>query len=399
MHLPRSRFAKFVLLCLFILPFIFPDAHSASLNCIIGSNNSFGGCIANSVPLASIGILFSFLLIAVTYMVGKVIKSGGLEGWYKGELNEVMKSILILVIIYSLISIASGIAVTIIGSTPASGNGSVGHNTNGLYNGANSYINTELVAAQSAYGYVTSIAYATDFLKSIEYSIWVPFPVFPPIIFAAFQSGSSGNLYVSSLIDSTSSAKNLSFLKDSYNFVVIPMLFVFQAQSTLLSSIIAAGLLIFIPGGILFRAMPFMRGLGGTLIAIGIAFALLYPTVLVTLNAPITQFMSGIVPAPPSVSGCSINGAGAIGWLIDIGEGEFCNLSSIQTYGLGIGTGFLSLTSIYPAFNGIFSYIFPLIIQFVLFVLDIMIVYIIAQEIAKMLGGNLRLGIGKFKLA
>ena len=139
--------------------------------------------------------------------------------------------------------------------------------------------------------------------------------------------------------------------------------------------------------------------MGGTLIAIGIALALLYPTVLVLLNVPITQFMSNVIPSPSSIGTCSINGAGPIGWLINIGEGLFCGLKTTEAYGIGIGTGFLSTISIYPAFNGIFSYIFPLIVQFILFVFDIIIIYTIAQEIAKMLGGNLRLGIGKFKLA
>ena len=62
----------------------------------------------------------------------------------------------------------------------------------------------------------------------------------------------------------------------------------------------------------------------------------------------------------------------------------------------GIG----SLTSIYPAFNGIQYYSFVLTLQFVLLLLDVVIVVTIAQNIAKILGGSIRLGIGgRLKLA
>lgn len=393
-----GRAAKIAFLSLLALPLLAPNAHAGTTSCIIGGSGSFSGCLSSSIPLALIGILVSFLLLGITYMVGEVIGSSSLKGWYKNELREIIKSLLIIAIIYSLIVIASGIAVTLSGGTAASGSGSVGQNINGLYNSANGYITTQLNNVESAYDFVTGVAYGTDFLKSISYSVWFPFPIFPPIIFASFQSGSSGSLYSSSLIDSRSAAKNLSFLKDSYNFIIVPMLFVFQAQSTLLLSIIDAGLLIFIPGGILLRAIPFLRGLGGTLLAIGVALSLLYPTVLVTINTPISNFMSGIVSQPIS-AGCSINGAGPFGWLIDIALGVFCSVETVAVYSVGVGAGLSGIVSIYPAFNGIFSYIFPLVVQFVLFVLDIIIVYTIAQEIAKMLGGTLRLGFGKFKLA
>lgn len=177
------------------------------------------------------------------------------------------------------------------------------------------------------------------------------------------------------------------------------MYLAFTTQVDLLPVLMQVGLLIFFPIGILLRAIPFVRGIGGTLIAIGIALSLIYPTVLVAFNAPVSSAIGSFVPS----SGCTIN-LPVIGTFI-------CSLANALTSALPLGflgsqgttglwDGIGSLTSIYPAFNGIQYYSFVLTLQFVLLLLDVVIVVTIAQNIAKILGGSIRLGIGgRLKLA
>jgi len=64
------------------------------------SATNFNGCINNAIGLAVIGILVSFAAIAGAYLIGEVFEMGGLKGWYKTEIWEVTKTILLVAIIF-----------------------------------------------------------------------------------------------------------------------------------------------------------------------------------------------------------------------------------------------------------------------------------------------------------
>ena len=55
--------------------------------------------------------------------------------------------------------------------------------------------------------------------------------------------------------------------------------------------------------------------------------------------------------------------------------------------------------SVYPAINFIDSETYGVLLQFILFIFDIVITIVIAGALAQMLGGKLSLGVGKFKIA
>jgi len=133
------------------------------------------------------------------------------------------------------------------------------------------------------------------------------------------------------------------------------------------------------------RALPFIRGIGGSLIAIGLAITVIYPSLLILMNYPITQMLQTNVYNPPSSCSSSIL-CGAI--------------SAVLSYFSEAGVALSSFNSIFPALNGILAYNTYLVLQFVLFILDLGITYSLANNIARMLGGEIRLGIGgKLKLA
>ena len=121
--------------------------------------------------------------------------------------------------------------------------------------------------------------------------------------------------------------------------------------------------LIFI--GIILRSNFITRKIGGLFIAVAIGAVFFYPIVFAT------QYLT-------------------------LGNG----LTNTPNYGNVISASPNSISSIY-GYNTIASNSLTAIPGYNLnfYVLDIIIVYTIAQEIAKMLGGTLRLGFGKFKLA
>ena len=382
-------------LSLMLLSLIMRSPSAATVNCIAGSTTDFGKCIDLMVPLALIGIMFSLSLIALAYMLGEVFNISNLKGWYRTELREAAKSALLIVIIVAALVILSSIAAILAG-TPATTGTPTGiySNLNGVYNDVyNNYLNPELAAATTAYNEMIYLAVGVGFVKSISISSWIPIPLIPPLIFAALQFGSTESLFRSSVIESTSASPQGSFIYDAITLLAVPIYLAMQVQIDILWSIIEIGMLVFIPIGILLRALPFLRGIGGTLVAIGIAVSLVYPATLVGLNMPITGYFNAIQPQAGS---CSLSSSNfVIGAIIGI----ICSI--ITTTGnvlAGVGTAFASTVSVYPALNLINGYEFPLIVQFILLILDLVVIVTVASNIARMLGGGLRLGIGKMKL-
>ncbi len=372
-----------------------------SVNCIIlGKTTDMGTCLTNAIPLAAIGIMLSLALVAITYMLGEVISIDSLKGWYRNELKETAKSAIIIVIVIATLAILSGIAAILAYQStqlaPSISPSSIEGNLGFLYSAASGYLLQEQTVASDAFSYITGLSLGIGFLKSFLLGLWTPFPIIPfPPFPVWFHFGFIANLYSSTTIETTTPAgiANYSLIRDAFNFIIMPMYLLFTVQSDLLPVVMQIGLLLFLPIGIILRAIPFIRGIGGTLIAIGIALSLVYPTTLVVLNVPVTGTLAAYAPTGL----CA--GVGIFG-------GFECAIFSVVSAGIppqntaGFIDGVGSLSSIYPAFNGIQYFLYPLIVQLVLMVLDLFIVYTIAQNIATLLGGSIRLGVGgRLKLA
>jgi hypothetical protein len=69
----------------------------------------------------------------------------------------------------------------------------------------------------------------------------------------------------------------------------------------------------------------------------------------------------------------------------------------VKGFSVGVGGPFTG--GIFPALNFIIDNCLNQIVQFILFVFDIIIGYAITNGIANILGGKLTLGVGRFKLA
>ncbi len=381
--------------------------------CIITqSTTSIGACIMSAIPVALIGILLSIMLIAVAYMLGEVFNISNLKGWYKGELWEVAKSVAIIVIIFAVLVIMSGIAATLYGlpySTSLTGNqvsasGIVLNNLVGVYTSTmNDYIIPQYSIVNNALNGMIGLSLAVGALKSFTYSLYFPIPI--PFT-GSLDFGSAGSIYKSSVIESIAAAPNLSFVVDIISLIIIPIEILFSLLSAYFIDIVAIGLSVFLPIGIVLRAIPFLRGIGGTMIGIGIMISLIFPSLLLLFNIPVSSLMVGPTPTAQPAYSCSSSNYVYCLILNFISATTNTVLGAIQAMGYsftgaeyGLATFFSSPPSIFPALNYITGEVEQVILQFILLILDIIVTITIGNSIAKMLGGRVRLGIGKFKVA
>ncbi len=403
---------------------VFAPTTFATVSCVLtGSTIPLGDCILAAVPIAFIGILISLLLVAITYMIGNVMNFTGLKNWYTSELKETVKSALIIAVIFSVLIIFSSIAATYAGPAQGTLAGGVSAGTEITNNIASmytaietNYLAPEIQDATISYLQLFGVATGVGILKTLFISLYVPIPV-PPfaLVEGAISTGVVFAPYQSNIIDSAND-KAGSFLADAYYIISVPMLIILAAQYDLLYSIIVVGLGIMIPVGIVLRAIPFLRPLGATFLALGIGAAIVYPALLLAVNLPVTSYLAPPTLFPSSAStSCPFAQSGSGGNVgTQLEDLTICTAYGVTTgvldslvssaytfYEIGLGTaaGLLSFSSIYPSFNLVLSPAFiNLVVQFILFVIDLIIGVVIVQNIASVLGGTVSFGVGRLKL-
>jgi len=371
------------------------------LNCIItGAPTDMGTCLTNTLPLALAGVLLSLSFVALAYMLGEFVQIQGLKGWYRNELKETAKSLILIAVVVSSLVILSGIASVLTGAAPPVGQAptNIEQNIGNLYYAASGYLGTQQTEVGNAYNHLIGVGEGIGILSGLRVSLWVPVPVvldpfYPLVCIVCLQFGSAENIYSSTIVTASdpTTLSNSAFLNSALQLLVVPMYFATTAQYDILPYIMQVGLLILFPIGIILRAIPFLRPIGGTLIAIGITASLIYPLTIVLLNQQVTNWLTTNISLAASDS-CVTPNIAIIGAFICWQENLASSLS-------GALAGLSSATSIYPAFNYVTQVIFPTTVLFILYVLDVIIVVTVAQNIANALGGTIRLGIGRMKLA
>jgi hypothetical protein len=318
--------AILLLTAFIMLSLLLSSAHAAQQNiqtitCVITNTQvDVGTCIASAIPLAAIGILISLLLGSVAYMAGQILNYAPLKELYKREVWETIKSGLIIAIIFSSIAIASAIVVGFAGNSAVlpgqgqSASSAITSNLGALYTTAQtSYLMPQLTNTYAAFGGLLGFSLGAGILRTLSFAYWVPIPIPIPTAagFIVIQSGARFSPlqstyfappYISpdllSQLSNPSLSSPNSFISIA-SITTITLMIIFQFQYDLIYVIAAVGLGVFIPIGIILRAMPFVRGIGGTMIAIGIGLAIIYPALLVGFNMPITNYMYSVT-APPT---------------------------------------------------------------------------------------------------
>ncbi len=448
--MPVKRLYLISLALAFILLLSYSGASPTSATnsrCIVtGTAIPIGQCVLSSFPIALLGIGISLFIIAIAFMVNVIFNLKGLKAWYVGELWEVTKSMIIIIVVFTAILLLSSIAILSVPSTSTCSNSytptsSVSNNLGGLYGLSDCYLQEEFNDVNTSFYGLFGLSMGLGSIKSLEIVTYIPIPL--PVV---FQMGSIANLYVSNIIDHTSLAL-FSFIKDLMEFLVLPLYILLRIiQYGSGESFFMLGLAIFLPIGIILRAFPTLRGIGGELIGIGMGIGLILPILLLFINQPITSYIAPVTTFPLitqtlgsefslSTSSPSAFASGLAGDVIAAAVNVFAaqelaftlpvtasiglssstsyitsclSLGSCKntfdpavafTYGFYLGIVNLATPSVYPLWNFLVDISLPILLFYLLLILDLILVIIISDSIARFLGGRVRLGIGKFKIA
>jgi hypothetical protein len=400
--------------------------------------------------------MLSLSIVALTFMIGEMLNMGNLKGWYKKELWETTKSLLLVGVIYALVALLGGMGAALAGSGQATGTTLLGSSapdfsghclslvsipnalpapqfsTSGdtvtsnfekLYDAADSgYIEPTLCYVYNSYAAIMGLVIGIRAAKSVILSTYLPLPLipFPPQAFwAVLKFGSRESIFQSTFLDSQIENPTFSFINLMLRVLILPTLLLLQFQYDLLPNVMALGFGVFLPLGIILRGIPFLRPIGGTILAIAIGITIIYPIMLVTFNLPVIDYLvgatSGTLSAPSAF--CTGGGVGCLllSWVtvfapvadlpiqLAVGTQIYGNLNT-PNVATATNTGFwdytVGLDTIYPAMNLVDSYAMVLVLQLMLTGVDVLLGVAAVQAIAKSLGGTLRLSVGRrFRIA
>ncbi len=402
---------------------LFPSAGSTQ------SSQNLAGIFApltvifkDSVGIALLALILSFDVIGIGYMISKLVPSSNVGNWLSKEYWEVTKSAILIAVIFSVMTLISSIGVMLAGSPASYGYSSgLSNNIQGLISGSESYLCTVNNNANVALDNIAPVIVGMGFVQSIKfYYSGFPIPPVPDAFLPVFRTGVNFSLWASLLakVSFIYLGQWLSLFIDFVLYLIVPVKVIYTTQVLLLPYLMAIGLGFLIPAGLIMRALPFVRGIGGTLIAFGIGFVIVWPSMMLLFNAPVSAAFCSLLspnfcnpaigPSPSTVIGPTGTGTAS--------PAEVCGNLGISGSTLGSACetmvayikGIPNLTydevvvpwetiiGFYPAMNLLIQYSAYLIFQlFFLFVIDLMMFYAITDNIASMLGGSIKLQLGR----
>jgi hypothetical protein len=383
------------------------------------SNPSLIGNIfstGSDIGIALLAFTISFDVVAIAFALSRLFPHLGIRNWLQNEYWELGKTAIIIASIYGIMvflgNLAYAVVPSVVTSQVSSHAGVI--SLSPLVAGAEGYlcnVNSNLTNTWEEIGLMSG---GTGFWASFQVGFYIPIPIGP---YLALQDGVSFLPFSNWLLQTGNFmiAWYGSIINDLVNFILFPFSSIIIGLITTLPALAYVGLTFFIPLGLVFRALPFIRGIGGTLIAIGAALCIVLPITLIFFNYLVTSIMASAVPiaAPaPFVSNlnagscASIFGGAIPSWLATLGcDAAIPTMSQVNT-----GVNFVSsvwqalvvfqTTAIYTYMNRILMYGIYMILQMLLFAIDLIIMYPLVDSIARSLGGTIRLSLGgKLKLA
>jgi len=359
-------------------------------SCLLPSNpNALTISISPLFSVLALAFMLSFLVIAIGVIIDRIVPGTKLGEWLKNEYWEMAKSAILIAGAISALVFAGNISLLLIGQQATSSYTMSGLkqilNTLGssssqalcsIFSDINDFGSSEGGFPESPLGVATGIAT----WKTVNVGYWLPVPV----VVGAFTFGSTFQLYNNPMLDSISSSSIGQFesiVNDIINFLYFPVSSLIAFMYILMPLIIYIGIMIFMPLGVMFRAFPFLRPIGGTLFAFGVGLSIVFPLLIILLNEPLTTILYNMLSYSPTTGNGVLNG------IINI------LLTAIApTY--NIASAAPLTVNIYPALNIYAPYFMFLFAEFLLLLIDLMIWYPLVDSIAKSLGGTIRLELG-----
>jgi len=348
-------------------------------------------------PLFSVlalAFMLSFLVIAIGVIINKVVPGTKLGEWLKNEYWEMAKSAILIAGAISILVFAGNISLLLIGQQATSS-----YTVSGLNQILNTLSSSSSQALCSIYSDINEFGSSEDYFpesplgvatgistwKTVNVGYWLPIPI-PPV--GAFTFGSTFQLYNNPMLESVSATpigQFESIVNDIINFLYFPVSSLIAFMYILMPLIVYIGIMIFLPLGIIFRAFPFLRPIGGTLFAFGVGLSIVFPLLIILLNGPLTAILYNMLSYSPTAGG------GVLSEILNALVNAL--LATISPEYNFISAGPLTI-SIYPALNIYAPYFMFLFAEFLFLLIDLMIWYPLVDSIAKSLGGTIRLELG-----
>ncbi|MEM0147019.1 MAG: hypothetical protein QXF85_01005 [Candidatus Micrarchaeaceae archaeon] len=344
------------------------------------------------IGISMLALTISIDVVAIGYIIARLVPGTGIRSWLDNEYWEIAKSAMIIIGIYAILAFVGSVSLLVYNSyssglgasAPCStaSFGTYSADISSLETVANCYLNNTKNDVSIGIQNFYTLSVSLGALRSITLTIAYPITITTFIL----QFGFSSRIYANQLLEQGPTTGTYeSMINDLFGLIITPLAFMIVVQQVGLPYIIIVALGFLIPLGLVFRAFPFIRNIGGTLIGIGIALAVIYPATLVLLNIPVSNAFTFVMPSQQhQVTGSSSGALGFLGILSSVLPLAYSNYI-YQIY---------SFISIYIQFSMYF------VLQLLLFILDLVIVYALGDNIAKLLGGTFRLSLGeKLKIA
>lgn len=363
------------------------------------------GVTATDIGVSLLALTVSFDIVAIGYIISKLVPTVGVGDWLRAEYWEIAKSAMLIGGIYGIITFMSSIAVALTGNSTGSYVNNIG---NLMLNAENYLCNVNSNVTTSLSNIIPALVGLGE-LQSIRISYGIPIPPIPIIAqpeLPVFTSGATFPILSNFLLGSSFvfHGQGVSLYNDALVFLAYPIEVFYLTQIYILPVLMIIGLVVLIPLGLILRALPFVRGIGGSLVAFGLGFAVIWPSILILFNNTASSYLFNFLTVTPTFSGVAVK-CGNLLFVSGICNG-IAGMLSLNAFTAVSGKAappsspfslaLASINSINPALNLILYYNLYLILQFyLLFILDLMIVYPVTDGLARMLGGSIRFALGR----
>ena len=223
--------------------------------------------VSNWVPTASAAVLFSYMLVALAYMIGIGFNYPQVVQWAHAEFWEATLNAAIIGTAFVILMLLTNVAIVLTGSP-------------GHIIAAQTYVNEAGARLLGVFGTAlgTNVAYTAA--SSFWFRFFIPIPIipWPGLAWLWIRSG----LTVAPLGGFQSILQPLSILF----YALFTSSLILATQKAFLVFVQNNMLGVFLPAGIIMRSIPLTRKAGGTLIAMALALYFVYPLSL-ALNKPI----------------------------------------------------------------------------------------------------------------
>jgi hypothetical protein len=348
--------------------------------------------LLNFQGLSLIALLFNFTLLGIIYAIAELSNSSSIKGFVKTEYFEAIKGTILLLGIFSFISLLNALLLPLTGEQDLVN--AACNKALYILKGTSGQVGIENIM-QSVFDYAFTLGILAPFSLTFGIGAQLGFGK----IGIGINDIVTGKFMPSSIIEWSSPPSKFTLINFIINDPVygIENSFLISIGRVILLTLTPALVFQFlIPIGLFLRSFPIVRKIGGFFIALAIALLVIYPSLVLFIDYPFLGSINNAVaplshPLPPPHLEITIP---ILNIKVDIGFfiAPFFGLISLlaQTPVAGAGVVLLySINSLYLALNYMLSAIAANIAQMAVVVIDLFIIYTLLLDLSNIIGGKL----------